>query len=168
MRAWTMMALTGAVLWPSLASAEVKVNFVTPERYFDASLNGNYGSRRYAAAVKALDAIFQDLAKRYLAPGDQLSIDVLDVDLAGEYNPWTPYSYNVRLMTDSTWPRIKLGYVLTRADGPPVTGVELVSDPNYLTHQDFRARTGALAYEKIMLEAWFKARFVPPKPPAQG
>jgi hypothetical protein len=167
MRAWKTIALVSAVLWPALAFAEVKVNFIAPERYFDASLNGSYGSRRYGEAIKKLDAIFQDLGARYLAPGDQLTIDVLNVDLAGEYDPWA-FSYNVRLMTDTTWPRIKLRYALTRADGPPVTGEEVVIDQNYLTHPDFQARTGALAYEKIMLQRWFKSRFERPKPPAQS
>lgn len=156
-----LLAIAG--LWPAAASAELRLNFVAPEHYWDASLHGGYGARRYERAVKELDKIFQALAARYLRPGDQLTLDVLDVDLAGEYEP-SRYSYEVRLMTDTTWPRMKLRYVLTRPDTAPVSGDELVSDRNYLTFPNFRSGSETLSYERIMLERWFKARFAAPKP----
>lgn len=157
-------ALLGLSLWPSTGFAEVKVNFVAPQRYYDADLYGGYTGRRYERATKEMEKIFQGLAQRYLAPGDQLTIDVLDIDLAGEYDPSSRYSYPVRLMTDTTWPRIKLRYVLTRPDAPPVSGDELVADPNYLTFPNFHSGSQAFAYERVMLDRWFKARFAAPAP----
>ncbi len=157
--------LLGAALWPAAASAEVKVNFISPERYFDASYYGGYGTRRYERTLKELDKIFQELAARYLAPGDQLTIDVLNVDLAGEYSTWSVYSFDVRFMTEVTWPRIWMRYVLTSASAPPLSGAELVADQNYMSLSKFRSGSaGTMAYEKIMLERWFKARFASPRP----
>lgn len=163
----------GAGLFPSAASAataaDVKVNFIAPERFYDASLYGGYGAHRYERTVKELEKIFQELATRYLGPGEQIAIDVLNVDLAGEYHPYSLYAYDVRMMTEITWPRIRLRYVLTRPNDAPLSGEEVLIDQNYMTFSGFRSGgSRTLSYERVMLDRWFKSRFAARPTPAPG
>ena len=154
--------LLAAGLWPFAAAADVKVNFIEPQRYYDASLHGGYNSRNYSPTIKELETFFRGLAARYLGPGDELVIDVLDIDLAGAYESGTNY-FDVRLLSEVTWPRIKMRYMLTRGDAPPITGVETVSDPSYMTFLNFRSGSESMSYEKVMLRRWFRMRFEAPK-----
>ncbi len=90
-------------------------------------------------------------------PGQELTIEILDVDLAGELR-WRHFG-DVRILRPVTWPRIKLRYALT-SDGLEVaTGEELVSDRSYLMRPSTRRCHDALRFEKAMLDDWFRRRF---------
>jgi hypothetical protein len=176
MRTSLLVALFAAVsLVPAAASADVTVTFVHPEHFTDANLNGRYGGDKgREPALRTIAQDLQQLGQRYLPAGVTLTVEILDVDLAGRLEPWHAISYATRYMRDVTWPRIKLRY---RLDGPgldrrglggpglggsaqPIAGEETISDPMYLTHRTPRDVGEPMPYEKAMLEDWFRARFV--------
>lgn len=139
--------------------AAVTVNFIDAERYTDATPSSAYGSARERdATLAALRQHLTALGARYLQPGDRLSIDVLDVDLAGRFEPWRPRAYDVRFLRDITWPHIKLRTVLER-DQRSVTREEQVADLDYLLNATACRGRDSLCYEKRMLDAWFARRF---------
>ena len=148
-------AMMLSVLASASSHAAVSVRFVNPERYTDA---GSYGGGSTEATVAEFSAYLQKLGERFLAPGQNLSIDVLDIDLAGQYEPWRGAMSDVRIMRDITPPRIKLRYVLTEKGRRLRNGEEDISDMNY---QMTSGRSGSdrYGYEKALLDDWFRRTF---------
>ena len=142
------------------ASAAVKVNFLGPEHYADI---GSHTKDR-VRNLQEIEREFQTLGERYLAAGQTLTIDVLDVDLAGRLEPWHVTSNDVRYMREVTWPQMKLRYTLQSADAPSLQGEETLSDRSYLQIPNTNY-SEKLPYEKRMLGRWFRARFVEHRPP---
>jgi hypothetical protein len=155
------LALCGAltILGSAAASAEVRIAFVDPDHYADASLYNGYGAAGRAPALREIEQTLQRLGGRYLRPSQMLTVEVLDISLAGRFEPWRPLAYDVRFMRDITWPRIKLRYQLTEAGQPPRAGEELVADQYYLTRVGTFPSGEVMPYEKAMLADWFRARF---------
>ena len=139
-----------AVLLATPADARVTVTFQSPGHFTDADLRG-------PPVLPALKAHLERLGARYLARNTDLKIAVLDVRLAGRYEPWrTPES--VRFIRDSTWPTITVRYSFTQAGKTIASREETITDQFY----PMRSRTvssGPLAYEKAMLDDWFRERF---------
>jgi hypothetical protein len=162
MRALTLLGALAVLIagWSGPAAAEVAVTFVAPERYTDASLYGGYDVSARELALHEIREDFEVLGKRWLTPGQTLSIRVLDVDLAGRFEPWRrPGIYNVRIMRDVTPPRIRLSYTLEEPGRPARHGEETVSDIDYLSRPLLRRTGVVMPYEKAMLDDWFRARF---------
>ncbi|MEO6945626.1 MAG: DUF3016 domain-containing protein, partial [Nitrobacter sp.] len=100
----TLFGVTLAVLIlaPGASFAGVKVRFVNPERYSDA---GSFDAGGRDATLSALRAHIEKLGARRLAPGQNLTIDVLNIDLAGENEPRGRTLSDVRIVRDVTPPR---------------------------------------------------------------
>jgi hypothetical protein len=141
----SMAVLLGAS--PSLAG--VKVRFVNPDRYTDAEASG--GGR--AGALAEFRAYLETLGSRYLAPGQTMSIDIVDIDLAGQVEPRSRGT-EVRVMRDVTPPRIRLRYTLSGKGGGTRSGEDVLSDLSYKSGA--RSPIGQYAYEKALLSDWFR------------
>jgi phosphatidylethanolamine-binding protein (PEBP) family uncharacterized protein len=143
----------------SSAFAAIDVSFRQPERYTDANLRGGYGEKARAPAVDGLRQAFEQLAARYVRPEQTLSVTVVDLDLAGQFEWWHRNAYDLRFLRDATPPRIKLRYVLRQGDAVLAEADETLTDVNYLSRAGIRALADPLRYEKAMLEDWFRRRF---------
>ena len=77
------------------------------------------------------------LARTELAADQTLAVDLLDVDLAGYFKPWRFGLQDLRILRQTTWPRITLRYALTENGRVLLHGVETVSDVNYLDHTGY-------------------------------
>ena len=144
---------------PATASAAVHVSFSHPERYRDAGL--------YAYEATADDRLLGEirrhlerLGERKLARDQTLSVEVLDIDLAGRYEPWNFPRNDVRVMQDITWPRMRVRYVLEEQGKVLARGEELIVDMNYLGQPSAYPSGDRLRYEKRMLDDWFQSRIV--------
>jgi len=145
------------------ASAAVAVSFVQPERYFDARA---FGAARIGADKSVLRGIqrhVEQLAERRLAPNQALTIEVLDIDLAGQRRLVPSAGDALRIMTEATWPRIKLRYTLLEDGSEVAGGEEMLADQTYLRHGG-RYGSDSLRYEKRLLDDWFTARIVERRP----
>jgi hypothetical protein len=149
------------------ARAEVIVTFDHPETYTDAALYGDLGPGARDPALQGIRRHLEQLGARYLGAGQKLKVDVLDLDLAGRFEPIRPLAHDTRILRDITWPRVTLRYTLE------VDGVIRAADMVTLADQRYRARPSVyqpndpLRYEKAMLDDWFRARFVEPRPAAR-
>jgi len=159
---YRVLLMVAAALWAVDASAEVKVNFISPDTYTDANLRQRHGKSASDIALREIETFLGRMGETYLAPGDRLTIDVLDVDLAGRFEPWQFDYRDVRFMREITWPEIKLRYRLERASEPPRSGEETVADRGYLTFSLTVDSIGIMPYEKAMLQRWFRLRFAAP------
>ncbi|HKS12632.1 MAG TPA: DUF3016 domain-containing protein [Pseudomonas sp.] len=141
-------------------SSPVEVRFDHPEKFRDASL-GSQGYERGAddEVMKTLTLHLQKLGQRYLKPGQQLIIDIRDIDLAGRYEPWHSRAYDVRFMREITWPTIELQYTLSQPGQPAQQAEERISDKMYLSRPGRQTSNDRLYAEKAMLGDWFRQRF---------
>ncbi|NKE70848.1 DUF3016 domain-containing protein [Candidatus Manganitrophus noduliformans] len=97
--------------WASTAQAAIDISFKNPERYTDA---GRYlGDRVSEQVIQELKEYPESLGERYLKPNQSLKIEILDIDLAGCYEPFHQGGFSdVRILREVTWPRIKVRYAL--------------------------------------------------------
>ncbi len=136
------------------AAAQVHVAFIEPSRYTDAA-DLWVGD---ADNLLTISRHLQKLGSKYLALGQTLKIEVLDIDLAGRARP-TRSLYVTRVVSRVTdWPRITLRYAL-EADGRVLqSGQDSISDMAFYSHITSSAWQ-PLHYEKRMLTDWFRDHF---------
>lgn len=147
-----LMTMTGAP-----AQAEITVQFVAPDRYTDA------GDRKSATErnLRTLERYLKTFGQPCLRAGETLVIQVFDVDLAGRIEWRARAGSDLRVMHESSWPRLDLNYLWRDAAGNTIgEGREHVADMNYLRSSAFvRHDLDDLPYEKIMLRDWLRKRF---------
>jgi len=153
-----LLAAAIAAQWPlaALSAGTLSVNFVDPEKYTDAAYRSPYGNARERAAVTDdIRKHFEDLAARNLPDGYALDIDVLDVDLAGQFEPWRSPGYDLRVVRDVTWPRMTLRYTLHQGDTVVASGEQRIVDQNFNFGVNTYTSYDPLRYEKAMMDRWF-------------
>jgi len=159
MRIHSFLGAAVAAFMSVPADAAVVVSFPEPERYSDAGDNWQRDEN-----LAGLKRHLEQLGSRYLPTSQTLTIEVLDIDLAGRprYFPRRGLP-DIRVLDGRTdWPMIKLRYTLASEGKTIDTREETVSDSNYLQRSATRP-TESLYYEKRMLDEWFRARFVAPR-----
>ncbi|MGY4803552.1 DUF3016 domain-containing protein [Teichococcus aerofrigidensis] len=171
LRRMAPLAAAGLLLTSAPALAGVSVDFADPARFTDARLDGGGGARPDAPELLAIRRHLEALGAR-LPPGTALRITVLDIDLAGRREPWRIDNPDLRVMTQATWPRIRLRYALVRPGGyptdhpgdhpgeAPAVAEESVSDMAYLARARMARAGDRLWFEKAMLDDWFRQRFL--------
>lgn len=159
------LLLVGPLLaGPALAGIEVR--FVNPETFTDA----DFRTPAVRAGVLAdFSAFFARLGKSYLKGDQALTIDVLDMKLAGEFEPWRRPGWNdVRILRDITPPRFVLRYTLKQNGKVVVSATETVTDIAYMWDPSAARSSERFAFDYAVLKAWFRDRFVALKPPRAG
>lgn len=139
---------------PSLAGTAV-VSFVDPAGHADAGRRPGEAEQVQAE----LSAFLGRLAADRLPPDRTITIDVLDIDLAGEPRPPVRREPQRIVKGGADRPRIELRYTLRAGDSVLSSGQEVVQDLDYLSRARALRAEQTLPYEKHMLERWFAARF---------
>lgn len=147
--------LAGA--WPTAqAAGTVSVRFTDPARYTDAGRRDRFDRQ---PTLEALARHLEKLGARSLPDGQTLAVEVLDIDLAGEFRP-TARGDDLRVLRGAAdWPRLKLRYVLSEGARTLAQGEEVLSDLDYLGTPRATASGDTLAHEKRLLDDWFARRF---------
>lgn len=116
--------------------------------------------REVTSSLKTLSRHLRTRADRMLPEGQSLSVRITDLDLAGEYEPWSGARYDhVRIIRSTYPPEIKLTYALRDAQGQVLReGETTLRDPGFqlgispVDHNPLR-------YEKRMLDNWLRREF---------
>lgn len=159
-----MRAMLAAIIATSLvapsgaARAEVRVTFADPQGFTDAWLYGPPRITEDSPALAGLRRLLERLGQR-LPAGQDLAIEVRDVDLAGFMPPARIPSPGIRVIDPTTWPRITLRYTLTEQGRTVASGDAVVSDMAYLQRPGVGRSTDPLRYEEPMLRDWFATQF---------
>ena len=151
------MLLT-AICAAGAASAAVTVTFVQPERYVDLP----FAPWERDTVMKDLDQYLVKMGAKWLPAGQDLKIEVLDIDLAGNLRNARSGGQQIRVLNGGAdWPMIEVRYTLESSGKTLRTGTDRLSDMNYFnSHVTDRSRfRESLFYEKRMLQDWFKAKF---------
>jgi hypothetical protein len=113
--------------------------------------------------MKELSDHFERLGKR-LPQGQELRIDVLDVDLAGRIYPNFRGRGDLRVLRGGAdWPHMLVRYSLVSGGQVIATGEDQLSDMTYLGRINRYSDGDALRYEKRMIDDWFTQKFAPHK-----
>jgi hypothetical protein len=147
-------ALITALAAP-LAHAQVKVEYVEPEKFTD------IGRAQWDRddTLRGLTRVFETLAKKYVPAGQEISFQVTDVDLAGWEKPGFRHP-DVRVVRGVDWPAMSFRYTVTQGGQTVMQGQERLADLNF-QHRIGMARYAneQFAYEQRMLEDWFRTKF---------
>ncbi|CAA2099948.1 hypothetical protein MBUL_00424 [Methylobacterium bullatum] len=154
--ALVLVGFAGSAIAAPIGSVEVR--FIEPDRYVDA--NNRFGSGIGPQATLAeLRRFIEQMTSPFLAPGERLVVDVLDVDLAGFPDPGANVPYGLRVVTDATPPSFRLRYALTDRRGRRIAAnEERVSDINFLLGAR-ATQSGSFPYERELLREWARRRF---------
>ena len=162
----TFLILSLAAL--SIASVQandgqVTVNFSNVEDYTDFKPSSGIEERFQSQRQAELSQYFNELAKQ-LPSGQQLSVTVTDIDLAGRLEPTFGQSASnfIRIVRSIDYPSIAFTYQLRDSAGTLLRedSVQL-QDMNFDFDSVARKRAGydSLFYEKKMLKGWFNKTF---------
>jgi hypothetical protein len=153
----TMTALglaAAALVVPLPGWAGVHVTMTDPRHYIDIG-TGRDRDRN----VTALEQQLKTEGAQCLHVDEKLELQVFNVDLAGRDEWWHRPGQDLRVMRDSTWPRMDVGYVWRDAQGAVLhEGREWVADMNYLLQSSTRNSSDPLRYEKAMLHEWLSTK----------
>ena len=145
----------GLLAVAAAAQADVQVNFVNPDKFTDIKDNNGF---RQTDLLKDIEAHLVEQAGKYL-PGRDVRINVTDVDLAGEVEPFGRRMQWLRVMRTVTLPSIALNYEVLEAGKVVQHGEARLRDMNYQDGFNNYFSSDTLRYEKRMIDRWFKDQF---------
>lgn len=132
------------------ASAAATVTYVNTEKMTDVP---RFETDRKSMEID-LREFFEELAKK-LPAGQDLKVEILDIDLAGDVFPRVPIR-DVRVTRGSyDFPRIHLRYSIEQDGKVLRSGERELADRNYQLNAN-SYRNEMYNYEKQMLSEWFK------------
>lgn len=153
----SMLAAVAALLASSAATAQVSVSYTKPEDYTDVPRNAIERER----TLQQFNEYFKTLNKK-LPAGQQLKVEVLDIDLAGRLYPRRGSGEDIRIMNGGAdWPHMHLKYTLEQDGQVLRSGDEQLSNMNYQNRFGGYLDGDPLRYEKQMLDDWFNKSIVP-------
>lgn len=147
-----VLAATTGAAW-----AQVSVSYVKPDEFIDMPHSPIDRER----VLKDFTRYFATFDKK-LPAGQQLKIEVLDIDLAGRLWPRRSGGDDIRIMNGGAdWPHMKLRYTL-EANGAVLRSGE--SDLSNMMYQQRATRlsdSDPMRYEKQMIDDWFEKTITP-------
>ena len=148
-----LLAVTSALtLGAGAANAAVTVNFTQPDRYVDMP----FAPWEKERVMKDLQEHFNKLGGQ-LPAGQDLKVDVVDIDLAGRLEPNARFGQEIRVLKGrADWPTIALRYSIESQGKVLSSGDVRIDDKSYLDHINRYSANESLRYEKRMLDDWFK------------
>ena len=122
--------------------------------------------RSFGARTDWLDDLSRYVAKRAarsVPDGARLVVTITDVQRAGMIEPWRRAGTDLRVVRETTPPRIDLDFQLVAANGAVLKeGSRQLRDAAFLTRSS-RHSGQQLSYEKNLIDAWLRKDFEPPR-----
>lgn len=152
-----LLPVSAAVVFSASALCGVQVNLVDPEGFADIQDSNSSRKSSIEGFKKEISEFFDSKSKQVLKSGHTLSIDILDVDRAGDlrYN-YTATHDDMRILRDTVRVRVKLKYTITDADKNVVkSGEEHLKEFYHIGSIDARKnQRKKLYYEKRLISDW--------------
>jgi hypothetical protein len=170
------LALTGATLATATGSACARLRTVTapdapralpeqgpvsvtwddPANFTEIRYSLNKYESRRGNWVEQLAQHLRDRAEKRLPPGEQLQVNITNIERAGAYEPWRGVQfYDTRFILDVYPPRMSFDYRRIGADGTVIAqGQREIRDMGYLITANPYFNSDALRYEKALIDRW--------------
>jgi len=148
---------TSLLLSPNTFAASSEVTWTDYKSYRDIH-EGNGGRKQFRERIfKDFEKHFAELAAT-LPEGQTLTIEVTDVDLAGDTH--LGGINRTRVVKHMYPPRMNFSYKLVDAEGKVIQSDEVIlKDMNFMSGTSLKYRNKSLGYEKKMLDDWFDDTF---------
>ncbi len=136
------------------AAGTVEVRYVEPEKFTDVG----FGTLERGRTLSDMTTVLQSLGAK-LPDGQTLTLEVTDINLAGELRPTR--NGDVRVLRGTTdWPEVSLRYTLQAGTNTLKSGEARVKDIAYLKNANSVDKIGTnLPHERHMLRKWFAETF---------
>lgn len=121
-----------------------------------------YSRNRWDAArgnwLTELATYMRKRAELQLPAGERLELTIVDLDRAGDYEPWHGFRFeDTRIIRDIYPPRMTVQYKRYDASGAVVAdGERKLSDPAFLLGSSPINESDPLRYEKRMIDSWLR------------
>jgi hypothetical protein len=155
-RKQTVLA-AACLLLAGAARAAVSVDYVHPETFSDLP-------RAPYQRQQALDDVAEHFRKlgEGLRPGQDLAIEVLDIDLAGREEPNRFGGDELRVMHGGAdWPRMRLRYTLSENGRTIASGEAQLADQNYAIRINSYPSDARWPHEMQMIDEWWRKTIAP-------
>ena len=140
------------------AAAEADIAFIHPEKFADVGRDARHSDRD--DYLEQLRRHLADRVARWLPAGETLEIRITDVDMAGDFEPWTGSRDDIRIFRPIDSPRVNLSFRLIAADGTVrQQGERRLVDSSYLSGGYVRSSDDPLRFEKSLLDRWLSREF---------
>lgn len=153
MKALLMKAAVAGLLTltAGMASAGVTVKYIESDKFADLP----FAPWEREQVLKELSEYFGKLGEK-LPEGQDLALEVTDIDLAGREYPNMRSGRELRILKGTAdWPIMNLRYTLSRDGQVLKTGDARLSDMNYMQRINRFSDSDSLRAEKRMIEEWF-------------
>ena len=170
------LVLTGATVATASGSASARIRTVTgpdapralpeqgpvsvtwddPANFSEIRYSLNKFESRRGDWVEQLAQHLRERAEKRLPPGEQLLVNITDIDRAGAYEPWRGVEfYDTRFILDIYPPRMTFNYRRIGAGGDVLAeGEREIRDMGYLMTANPYFNSDTLRYEKAMIDRW--------------
>jgi hypothetical protein len=147
------LAMAGLFLATAGAAvAAVTVTYAHPEHYADLP----FPARDREQVLKSLAEHFNQLGQA-LPPGENLKVEVLDLNLAGELRPSVRSGQDIRILHGGAdWPQMRLRYAVESGGKVISSGEDQLDNMMYLNRVNRYSDGDSLRYEKQMIDDWFR------------
>ena len=152
-----MLPVTAAPKAATTPDSRVQVEFVNAEKFTDFKSDASGSKKGRNNYLTQLKSYLIRQAGSQLTQGQQLSVSVTNIDMAGEFEPWRGQSFtNMRVVKDQYPPRIDLSFKITDAKGKLTReGSRELRNLSFMKDAAVN-RQDPLRHEKNLLDAWLK------------
>lgn len=143
----------------------VNVRWQDPAKFSEIRYSHNASESRRGNWVEALASHVRKYATPRLPAGERLDVEILDVELAGDYEPWRGIQFqDTRIVREIYPPRITLSFTRTGANGEVIAqGERKLVDHGFMMGANTSGLgSEPLRFEKTLLERWLAREL--PKP----
>jgi hypothetical protein len=143
-------------------SGPVSVQWNDPTTFSELRLSSNRWAASEGNWLQDLAQYMRKRAQAKLAPGEHLDLTIVDIDRAGQFEPWQgPNLQNTRIIRDLYPPRMTLRFRRLDASGAVIAeGERKLTDPAFLLHASPINDSDPLRYEKRMIDSWLRRELV--------
>lgn len=135
-----------------------EVKWINPDDYRDVDAGEGHKAKFKAKVFADFEKHFEKLSAK-LPEGQNLLVEVTDVDLAGDVNHGG--MRRIRIVKDLYFPRIKFSYQLVDGKKQELSsGTVNLKDMSFMMGSSLRHSNDSLTYEKNMLDEWFSKTFL--------
>lgn len=139
-------------------SGPVSVHWNDPSTFTELRLSSNRWAASEGNWLNELAQYMRKRAQQLLPPGERLDLTIVDIDRAGQFEPWHGVDMqNIRIIRDRYPPRMTVQVRRMSANGAVIAeGERKLTDPAFLLNVSPINDTDPLRYEKRMVDTWLR------------
>ena len=139
----------------------VAVAWTDPATFTELRRSQNRWNNERGSWLTDLASYMRKRAEARLPAGERLQLTIIDIDRAGDFEPWRGIGQqDIRIVRDIYPPRMTVQFKHFDASGAlAAEGERRITDPAFLVNAAPINDTDPLRYEKRMIDSWVRREF---------